>query len=300
MSIQETEGTVYLCDWRKVGSSFEIRVRARPDWNATGSSFAEAELNLIWLLEKANRDLQPCFEYQPEPPKEAVQARFEGPGIVAVSGANDPLDHVGAVEELFAGGICSICKNGIGERTRKPLAVHQFPKAADGAFVRIRMAGPFGNMSIEIFSQEFTNALTPEERCRFNWIPVEAGKKSERKFFEPLGSPLVTRIMPKGLFSEAERLQPDGFHCRKCGRLQLAGIPQRSGGIYTFISEADLPKPVPSCFQVGYPAGLEFCMTKERWNALVGKPGTRRLLSRPVGVVKKNWINPNPQLESLS
>jgi hypothetical protein len=296
MKDKSTEGAVYLCDWQQSESTFEIRVRHKPEWKTIGESFLDAESRLLELLEAVTGDLQPCLEYQLSPPQDSVRARFEGPGLVAISGANDPLDYTGLAEELFSGGICSICRKGIGERSRKPLAVREFPKASDGAFVRVKVAGPFGNINFEIFSKEFLDSLSPEEKDRFLWLPVQA-VKSKREFFEPLSAPLVPSVMPKGLFAEAERLQPDGFLCRKCGRAQLSGIPQGGGGIYSFISEADLPPELPSCFQIGQEGALYFCMPKIRWSSLVGKPGTNRLMSRQVGVVRKGWVNAKPMLQ---
>lgn len=298
MSIRQYEGSVYVCDWRQTGKHFEIQVRGNEKWLASASSFEEAEAKLLDLIGDASGDMQPCFEYDPDPPKEAVQARFDG-GIVGVSGANDPLDFSGNAEELFTEGICKVCKFGKGERGNSPLLVGQFPNGSDGGFVRIRLGGPYGNMNVQIYSEQFIESLDPSEKRQFRWIPVEAAKKSKRKFLEPLSLSLIPLVMPKGLFSEAKRLQQDGFHCHACGRKQLAGIPQGSGGIFSFVSEAALPRPIPSCFQIGQSANVHFCMTKERWKLLRGTPGAKRLMSRQIGVVKKNWINPNPKLQDL-
>jgi hypothetical protein len=224
---------------------------------------------------------------------------FEGYGIVAISGANDSEDFVGNAGELFVGGICPACRHGIGDRTEMPLVTScQLPADSDGGFVRIRIAGPHVTFSIYIFSSDFMAILSAEERRQFKWLPVKAGAKSKKSFFEPVSRALMDEVVPKGLFSESERLQPDGFHCQKCGRKTLCGIPQGGGGIYTFVSEADLPESLPTCFQIGQSGNLTFCMTKKRWKMLAGKQGTKRLMSRQVGIVKANKVNPNPLLET--
>jgi len=226
-----------------------------------------------------------------------VAAKFEGVGIVSVS-PNDVHDFVGDPGLLFSCGICPDCRRGVGERTEVPLRVSwKLPSNSDGGIVRIRIGGPFPVMSIRIFSSDFTEALSAQERQRFKWQPVESVEKSKKKFFEPISLPLARKVMPKGLFREKDRLQPDGFCCKKCGRKEVTAV-QGSAGIIAFISEANLPKPLPSCFQFGQVASLVFCMTKSRWSELRGKPGTKRLLSNQVGVVKKGWVNPTPLLET--
>jgi hypothetical protein len=294
------EGETYLCEWKKTGKEFRVSVIATPDWRASDASFEEAEGELLNVIEQATGDLRPNCEYEPERPKGVIQAKYEGCGIVAVSGANDAEDFIGNPEELFSGGVCPVCKSGFGARTEVPLKIStQLPANSDGAFVRVRVAGPFVSFSIEIFSSEFLNALSTEERARFKWLPVEGAKKTKKVFFEPVSQPLANKVMPKGLFQEKDRLQSDGIYCQKCQRRELRGIPQ-GGGIYTFLCADDLPAALPSCFQVGQAAALEFCMTKNRWSDLVGKSGTRRIMSRQVGIVKMDWVNPNPKLEMLS
>jgi len=298
MDTKNNEGTVYLCRWRKADDSFEIEAAGNPKWRTIGNSFEDAESQLIFLLQETNGDFQPCFEYIPEPPKNVIRLRFEGLGIVGVSGANDFEDFVGEAEELFERGICEICKIGIGNRTERHLLINQYPKG-DGGYVRIRLGGFYGDMKFQIFSLEFVNALSLVERDRFSWIPVDSDRGSKRKFFEPISAPVAERIMPKGLFPEKERLQSDGFFCAKCRRTQLVGIPQGAAGLFSFISEADLPTPLPSCFQIGQTANLEFCMSKKRWEELKGKLGTNRLTSRQIGIAKKNWVNLHPKLQVL-
>jgi hypothetical protein len=292
------QGEVYLCEWKKEGKKYHIRILEKPAWQGTGDTFKGAEQILLNLIRETTGDMQPCLEYKPEPPEGILQARFKGPGILGVSGANDPLDFTGDPDRLFSGGICPSCKKGVGSRTENPLIVTKTPDQSDGGYVRIRVMGPFGNMAVEIFSKEFRSLLSNEEKAHFQWIPVESTKKSNKVFFEPVSPPVAEKIMPKGLFDESNRLQPDGFHCQRCGRKQLAGVPQGSGGIYTFVSEADLPKPLPTCFQVGQSASLEFCMKQDRWSELAGKPGTKRIMSRQIGVVIAPWIS-EPILRSL-
>ena len=291
------EENVYLCSWRTINKRVEIQV-LKHNWVVLGDSFEDAESQLIDLISNATGDLQPCFEYDPEPPKDAVQARFDG-GILAVSGANNPLDFLGNPEKLFADGICKVCKFGKGERLEVPLIISRLPTDSDAGYVRVRLNGPYGNMNLQIYSERFVENLVAKERQRFRWIAVETEQKSKQPFFEPVSASVIPMILPKGLFKEEKRLQPDGFHCGACGRKQLAGIPQGSGGIYSFISEDAIPKPNPSCFQIGQFANLYFCMTRERWQELRGKPGTKRLMSRQIGVVKKSWVNSDPKLNFL-
>jgi hypothetical protein len=297
--LEENEGAVYVCEWRSSRKTYQMQILGRPEWSAGGRSFEEAEANILEVIEDATGDMQPCLEYKPEPPKAAVCRRFARPGIVAVSGGNDPLDHMGDLQGLFSGGVCAVCRRGIGKRTNAPLAIERPPRKSDGGFVRLWPLGPFGSMSVQVFSASFIEALATDKRARFEWVRVESKGRSEQPFYEPLSPPLAEKVMPRGLFSEAERLQPDGFHCQHCGRKELTGIPQGGAGLYTFISLAAIPDPPPPCFQIGQPGALEFCMTSSRWAQMVGKRGTSRLLSRQVGVVPRRWINCSPLLEPL-
>ncbi len=301
MKNSDIEGETYLCEWSKSGRQFLISIISRPGWNASGASFEEAESKLLNLVEEKTGDLRPNFEYQPDRPKEVIQAKFEGIGIVAISGASDSEDFAGNAERLFSGGICPACKNGVGERTDVLLKVSgRLPAKSDGAFVRVRIAGPFVSFSIQIFSSEFMAAISTEEKRRFRWLAVEAEKDSGATFFEPVSTPLADKVIPKNLFREQDRIQEDGIFCQECRRSELQGIPQGGGGIYTFLCEDDLPRPIPSCFQAGQVGALELCMTKIRWADLRGKKGTRRMMSRQVGMVKSKWVNPNPKFQVLA
>jgi hypothetical protein len=297
----DIEGETYLCNWSKSGRKFLITIVGKSEWNASGASFEEAEAELTDLIERKTGDLRPNFEYEPERPGEVIQAKFEGCGILAVSGANDSEDFAGKAEELFTGGICPACRNGVGKRTGVSLRISgQPPLKTDGAFVRVRIGGPFVSFTLQIFSAEFMAALSKEERGRFEWLPVESEKKSGGIFFEPISRPLADKVMPKNLFQEKNRLQDDGICCQKCGRKELLGIPKGGGGIYTFLCEDDLPRPIPSCFQAGQVGALELCMLKTRWVDLKGGKGTRRIMSRQVGMVKSDLVNRSPMLEVVA
>jgi hypothetical protein len=299
MSRIDLDGGVYLCAWTKARGIYKLSVVKRPELRAEAKDFAEAEELLVEAIHDEVGDMQPCLEYQEPPPKGVVQAKFEGPGIVSVGGSNDFLECVGELDGLFDGGLCPLCRHGIGARTDAPLVVEGFASGSDGAFVTIGQRGSWGRGRHQIFSAEFRAALDPQDAGRFEWIPVESKRKSKRKFFEPVSPPVAPHVLPAGLSPESKRIQPDGFSCGKCGRKQLAGIPKGGDGIFKFVSAQDLPAVLPGCFQTGLPADLDFTMTKEKWKTLVGQPGTKRLMSGQVGVVPAGSAIATPQLELL-
>jgi hypothetical protein len=85
----------------------------------------------------------------------------------------------------------------------------------------------------------------------------------------------------------------DAIECDVCGHhLALTLIyPHELAG---FVCEADLARPRPSCFAVGPAHAALLALSRDRWRALVNKPGTRGLMSYNLGVVGTDRCDRNP------
>jgi len=53
--------------------------------------------------------------------------------------------------------------------------------------------------------------------------------------------------------------------------------------------------PLPACFTTGQPSNqFRLCRPRERWQSMVGKPGTRGITSSEIGVVESYLVDPHP------
>jgi hypothetical protein len=132
--------------------------------------------------------------------------------------------------------------------------------------------------------------LSSEERKQLQLQLVDRPKRSRKQFFEligPSGPPIVAVASRKAC----------GWRCEACGARVFGYDYSQDTDIDTFIAGSDLPQPVPQVFTVGIQPNVRFCVTADRWVSLVGLPGTRGLVSRPVGVVPDEEVIRNPDLK---
>lgn len=296
-SMQDDESqNVFICQWAKKKAGYEMRVDSL-GLKVIGATFEDAEGEILDLIPDLTGKIIVGLEFQPAAPKTAITAKFGEPGIVLLS-SNDPADMYPDFSYLYTEGVCGSCNRGKGERNREPMRLDAY-SSGDAIFVRFRSRWSYGHMSVTIFSEDFINCLRKEEASGIDWIPVEVTRKKKKKYFEPISRPIVPQVMPAGLFNESERLQPDAFFCEECGRHELIGLPQGGGGIGTLVDGRALPTVLPSLFHIGQTADLSFCMPKQRWQEILGQPGTKNIVTLQVGVVKGGRISKHPVTERL-
>jgi len=68
-------------------------------------------------------------------------------------------------------------------------------------------------------------------------------------------------------------------------------------GFSQFVCSRDLPNPHPTVFVLGGGGmSLTPCILKERWRQIVGKLGTKGVVTRPIGVVGADMAEYEPPL----
>lgn len=85
-------------------------------------------------------------------------------------------------------------------------------------------------------------------------------------------------------------------------RCELCGIETGHSCLYVerglprwYVDIAALPAPLPTSFTTGQPPNeFGLCLPRERWQAVLGKPGTRGIASDEIGVVESYLVDPHP------
>lgn len=276
-----TEHRAYLCSWKRTRNQFEIWIKDRPAIRGHGSSFARAERAISEAILTKLGDGEAVWEYDRRPPIEQPARKYLSPELLFIVGDDCP-DEFGPADRLFSRGSCEACGRALGTRTTVPLSISSIEHGYEGGFTRDRL------YHASFFSEKFLQLLSPDERaaCAFRQVILPA--RSRRRFYE-----LITQ--PKIPFVGVAGLDASGWQCQICGQ-RYFGVDEPELPMGHFVCRADLPDPLPTCFSVGSPQSPYLSVTAARWSEIVGRPGTKGLLSHPLGVVPEEECDREPGL----
>jgi hypothetical protein len=263
------EGQVYLCSWKRVQGRFRVWLQSNRRVAAEAKTFQEAS-DALWerIIETFN-DGEAVLEYQPPPPPEPAVRRFLDPPLVSVIG--NMRARLANADELYTEGLCPQCREPRGRRTEAPALLEDLASGYEGGF-----SGP---ARIVFFSDRFLALLSDAERGRFDWRPVRRADRGRKAFFEMIGVPEIPLVAVAGL----DFRRP--WVCDTCRQPCALRYFQPDFEICEFVCRSDLPRPLPGCFTIGFGQTASLVLRQERWTELAGRPGTKGLLSRAVGVV---------------
>jgi hypothetical protein len=304
---------VILCNWKKQPSGYRLWVKAYPSVVGEGDTIEEAEESLRNAIWEAADDMDtveaPLYVYEPPLPVSAATERFLKPELYAVRG-DEPFEFGPGdtgermsreacgewlekhIDGLYTGGYCRACKSGIGRRTRQTIQIGRYESNSDGGFIRTRgFSGPWYGY---VYSDRFLALLTPEERDRLEFQRVQiAKKKGRREYYELLSAPDATFVGVKSLDAE-------GSECDVCGHISIHYHQEPTVDLLWFVCRSDLPDPLPSCLVVGYNDERYVCFTRQRWDEIRGKPGTKGMVPAPIGVVSEEECDRRPRMQDRS
>ncbi len=277
---KNVEGQVYLCTWKKVGDKFRLWLKANPKLSSTNSDFEAADEDLADKILIQFGDGENVREYVPQPPPTKPLLNLLEVPVVAVTG-NTHSQISGDPSLLFSGGVCKKCGSCLGERTKVPLSLDYIGPGYDAGFVWQK---PF-----QFFSEGFLELLKPKERSCFEWRLITLKRRSRKVFHEMRPKAFVPFVAVKGL-------KFDVIVCRTCKTLRGLHSFNKGTPIYHYVSFSDLPRPLPSCFAVGSATNFRLCFARDRWLRLAGKPGTKGIVSNPIGVVDERLCERVPEI----
>jgi len=292
------EGRVFLCSWTKQGKRFRLWVKNRPTVSAEGASLDEANQRLWDAICGAFGDGEAVTEFAPPRPADPDTSWYRRAAVVAIN-CNSRAD-VASFESYFVGGYCPDCGIPRGLRNQRPLIVDRIEAGVDGAFAAVPLPLLQGrpSPSAALFSEDFLGLLSAAEMASLTWRGVERRQPRARKvFYELVYSAVhVAEVGVRGVPSKF-----GGWRCRTCGLADIGMFyfPYRPHSPHNWISIEDLPRPSPMCFTISRGKGLTLCMSRSRWEGLVGKTGTRGLASSEVGVVDRDRVQVPAELPFL-
>ena len=294
------EEDVYLCGWSKSGHGIELWVKSRPHLRSRGRTYSEAEDALLEVIARVCGVHHAVFEFVPPLPKSTFDERYSRPELYTIWGDDrcetdeprrTPFEseaqravRLSWYDTFFVAPCCRDCGMPLGPRSETQLRLTQLNSSYDGGFVTLAGA------MLYVFSERFLGLLSNDERERLEFRLVDRPPKSRKKFFEligPSGPPQVALV----------GREPRGWRCARCDARVFGYSNSPHVAVTNFIARSDLPDPLPQIFTIGTQPNIELCATAERWAGLVGKRGTRGLISRLLGVVPDAEVVRAPELE---
>src|SRR5262245_57396094 len=140
------EEGVFICGWSCENERWSLWVHSSPRIRGEGSTYEEAEENLVQAIMAAPRGAAtPVLEFQPPLPIPALDAKYRSPAIVSVggdevfertaprsasAGSPDPLCEI---DKFFLHPVCRKCKMASSPRSDSIWDFDYAPTRYDGA-----------------------------------------------------------------------------------------------------------------------------------------------------------------------
>jgi hypothetical protein len=279
------EGRVYLCSWSRVLGGYRVWLQSDPTVAAEHADFEEADRRLWEVIGLATGDGENVHEYVPPAPTQASAGAAQR-GTLWDFGIQSRVEMVDPAG-LFAGGLCTNCLMPRGPRTELPLAVTKIDRGVHASRVSLPRTSPGVGPVLSVFSSTFLDQLTQNERNGIEWRPIVPSKGEKRTFFE-----LVPRATPVPMVGEKGFETYYGL-CETCGSKWV--VPNYvKGRPFSFVSEAELPHPVPSVLTVDRWAKPSLAASEGRWLELVGTPAMKGIKGGVIGIIAEDAVDSAP------
>jgi hypothetical protein len=214
------------------------------------------------------------LEFERGRPPYPEDVRYRSPEVVSLCGDErfdlDLPDSTDAWDAYFEQPLCHTCRLPTSPRSNRALCLLESDTNYDGGFID---RGPW---SARIFSASFRRLLTDEEQGRLKFQTVVLKTPSRQAYYELIGPTGPPRVA----IADAK---PTGWRCAACGS-SCFRYHRPGSRLHQFVSDNDLPQPLSEVFAIGTPGQIELCMLASRWQAMIGKPGARGIVSTPIGV----------------
>jgi len=280
-----SEGKTYSCGWERTPSGYRVWVIRRRALSAEAATFADADQRLWEVIGLATGDAESNRQYSPPAPTEEAAASGEVARLWRLGAMADCS--IMNTAELFQGGLCTNCLMPIGARTDRNLQVDAIESGSQAASATLPRCPIGAGPSLSLFTDEFLALLRDEERDKFEWRPVQVKRRGKRAFHE-----LIPRVEVVPYVGIKGRETYYGL-CDTCGTRWI--VPSWKKGVPgSFVSERDLPRPIPSILAIGQSSSADLAMTEDRWADLAGRPGLKGVSAAVTGIVEEHLIETNP------
>jgi len=292
------ETRVYLCAWRRSKDGWTLWVKSRPKLRGIGLNYDDAEADLMQAIHDAGGAMHAVLEYDRPVPKSGLDAKYSNPELYLITGDDNfetnapnrqPFESNEDRETRFCwhdafyvDPICRKCEKATSQRSKLPLTLASAPRRNDGAF------GYVGHCTAmhHVVSEEFLALLTLDEKRGLDFLTTKSAGR--RRFFELIGPEGPSPVAVAGL-------KLNGWRCDQCG-YRAWGYWVDGLSISTFVARSDLPARTNGVFTVGVYPDITLAVTAARWKELIGRKGTRGLVSSPLGVVSDAEVVRQPEL----
>jgi len=287
------ESGVYVCTWTRSRDGFTLWVRSRPHILASAPTYDEAEERLIQAIQDKGGAMQAVLEFDPPLPRSTLDKKYSSPEIYLICGderfqtdapgwkwsesVQEKEERLRWLDGFYEQPVCRNCKYTSSRRNDKLVTLKYAAGKYDGAFGCL---GTDGGPNHQIVSEEFLALLTEDEKRGLEFQPTI--RKGRRKFFELVGPEGPPHVAVSGINSSGRR-------CVQC-RHWTWSLGIEGMAIQSFVARSDLPGGLHGVFTVGTFPEVELAVTGARWKDILGRKGTRGLVSSLLGVVPDHEV----------
>ncbi len=254
------EGNTYSATWKLKGGKYYVFLEDDQKVKGVDIDFETASEELCLNICEKFGDGEAVLKFSRQPPVPSGVSRYANPAIVTL-GWNESIGGPKWQDKLFEGGYCKACRVGLGERTHTPLELSSLPRGLIGSFDQI-MYSPV------LLSQELLDCFSDAEKDRLGLIPTLVSKKTDRKFYEVNGGPLLKQVGVKGVNYDTLA----SWECGVCGHKSFScSHPEMPDSFeYTnFCAKSDLPEEIDSAFVIQDNVGRKMvCMSLKHWKKI--------------------------------
>jgi hypothetical protein len=275
---------VFVCRWKHLRGKFKVWLESDDSVCAEARSLGEASDELADTLSESLKSDEAVIELIPPPPFSGAEKSWTLPRLLSL-GYNEFAETTINDPVMYSRRECPRCGRPRGKRTDIPILL----KSAIKGDIAATNSSPV----VRLFSDKFLALLTPNERSRIRFEPVQTVGERRMSFFELRGDSIAPWVSFKG----AKHPAIICWKCPACGNRKLN--PQHPKFLaFGFISRTDFTNAKsPECFVAGSPeGGLTICMTERRWKSIVGKVGTKGIATSTIALVDDKLLVRNPPL----
>ncbi len=225
------EGRFWHVRWERTRSGYRAWLADRPKIKAAGGTWEET---VDAIMERIGYfgDGEPIMSFDPPEPMEGDDAAHAHPDWLMI-GAEGYVNVASDQPELFTGGFCEHCRQPIGERTDVPL-IAKGPGHGDFCWPEFFTVA----FKAVMCSRRLIDALTPDERSRFRWIPVTPAPRTRNHYTECVPARFLAPVAVRGWTISGAECPVCGFRDVTCTSYPEIDYSEKQ--IHTWVAGEDL------------------------------------------------------------
>lgn len=283
----EDLGRTYVCCWKRLEDGrWESWVRRRKDIRVQVSQSDDLMMALTYAIEEHLGDCEPQIEFEPALPVPGVSpTAFDGGHVRLHASSSCRIDEADG-PSLFAGGICSLCRSGLGERTKVNLRMTSCWPGDAVSTVTLDC-----HFQLLLVSEPVVTLLRSISATGYDLLAAELAPRKRKRLWE---------IRPQSFVDEAaiKGVAVSGSRCGRCNWARFGHHPAMDI-LIAFVDGSLLSKTSAPLFFLGSPSGYKLCVRGDVWATRKAEFRKLGLTASQLGVLDSAMIDPAPALKPV-